>query len=173
MKMVKKGQAKKRVGVVDTMFSRADMGKLCLHELQKSRKLIRIIRRTVPGIKDLGVEAKRLIELEKCDIVITLGMVGKAPIDKTCAHEAVQGIQLAQLLTNTHVMDVMVFEDEGQGSDEKLGEIMYDRVTKHAQNALDIIFEPQRLVKRAGTGQRQGSGNDSFFSLMKKKVKKE
>jgi riboflavin synthase len=95
-------------------------------------------------------------------------------IDKTCAHEAVQGIQLAQLLTNTHIIDVMVFEEEGMGSDEKLAAIMVDRVTKHSQNALDLLFAPQSLVKRAGTGQRQGSQNASFFDLLKiqKKEKK-
>lgn len=163
-----KGKEKKRIGVVDTMFARADMGGLAVATLKKSKKPITIIRKTVPGIKDLGVEAKRLIELDKCEIVITLGMVGKAPIDKTCAHEAVQGIQWAQLLTNTHVLDVMVFEDEGQGSDKQLAEIMHDRVTKHAMNAVDLIFDPHSLTKRAGTAQRQGSKNDSFFTLVKK-----
>ncbi len=158
---------KKRVGVVDTLFARGNMGELCEKTLRKSKYPIIIVRRTVPGIKDLGVAAKKLIEEENCGIVVTLGMVGKALIDKTCAHEAVQGIQWAQLLTNTHIIDVMVFEEEGLGSDQKLAEIMADRVTKHCQNALDLLFAPKTLVQRAGTGQRQGSQNASFFDLVK------
>lgn len=166
-----KKKDKKRVGVVDTMFARANMGELCEKTLRKSKYPIVIVRRTVPGIKDLGVAAKKLIEEENCGIVITLGMVGKALIDKACAHEAVQGIQWAQLLTNTHIIDVMVFEEEGMGSDERLAQIMFDRITKHSQNALDLLFAPKTLVQRAGTGQRQGSQNASFFDLAKK-VKK-
>lgn len=159
--------SQKRIGVVDTMFARANMGQLCVQVLEESGYPIEIFRRTVPGIKDLGVAAKKLIEEEKCATVITLGMVGKAVVDKTCAHEAVQGIQWAQLLTNTHVIDVMVFEEEGNGDDEKLAELMSDRITKHALNALVLVFEPEKLVEKAGTAQRQGSKNSTFFELKK------
>lgn len=163
--MALKNPKKRQIGVVDTMFARADMGALCIEVLQASHRPIEIVRYTVPGIKDLGIGAKKLISEKKCEIVITLGMVGRAPIDKTCAHEAVQGIQWCQLLTNTHVLDVMVHEDEADGDDEKLRAIMIDRTTKHAQNALDLLFDPSSLTTRAGTGQRQGGQNASFFSL--------
>ena len=71
-----------------------------------------IVRRTVPGFKDLGVACKRLIELDGCLIVVALGMPGKAAIDQVCAHEASQGIMLAQLLTGVHVLEVFVHENE-------------------------------------------------------------
>lgn len=163
-KKIKK-QEFKTIGVVDTMFARANMGALCVKTIKKSGFPVRIVRKTVPGIKDLGVAAKKLIQEDGCEIAITLGMVGKAPIDKTCAHEAVQGIQWAQLLTNTHIIDVMVFEDESMGSDEKLAAIMSDRIIKHTQNALAMLFEPHALVSKAGTAQRQGSANNTFIVL--------
>lgn len=162
------GKEKVCVGVVDTMFSRGDMGTLAKAVLLKSHRPVKIVRRTVPGIKDLPVAAKKLIDEEQCEIVITLGMVGRQPIDKTCAHEAVQGIQWAQLLTNTPILDVMVHEDEAHGDDEKLAAIMADRVIKHARNALDLLFDPKSLVRRAGTGQRQGGTNEREFKLPQK-----
>ena len=58
-----------------------------------------ILRRTVPGFKDLGVECKKMIEEDGCSIVVALAMPGKAAIDQVCAHEASQGIMIAQLLT--------------------------------------------------------------------------
>ena len=70
------------------------------------------IRRTVPGFKDLAVAAKQLIEEDGCRIVVALGMPGKEPVDKVCAHEASTGIMTAQLMTNTPILEVFVHEDE-------------------------------------------------------------
>ena len=95
-----------RIGVVDTMFARYDMGAEAVDELEQCPghgERFEIVRRTVPGFKDLGVAAKRLIQHDGCGIVIALAMPGRAAIDQVCAHEASQGIMLAQLLTNTHV----------------------------------------------------------------------
>ena len=164
----KKNREPKTIGVVDTMFSRANMGGLCVKTIKKSGFPVRVVRKTVPGIKDLGVAAKKLIQENGCGIVVTLGMAGSAPIDKTCAHEAVQGIQWAQLLTNTHIIDIMVFEEEGKGSDEKLAAIMGDRIIKHTHNALAMLFEPKTLVSKAGTAQRQGSANNFSIILAEK-----
>ena len=53
-----------RIGVVDTMFARYDMGAEALAELASGPghgSRFEVIRRTVPGFKDLGVAAKRLI----------------------------------------------------------------------------------------------------------------
>ena len=82
------------IGVVDTMFARYDMGAEALDELAQCPgygRRFTTIRRTVPGFKDLAVAAKPLIEEQSCRIVVVLGMPGRAPIDKTCAHEASQG----------------------------------------------------------------------------------
>jgi len=147
-----------RIGVVDTMFARYDMGSEAIDELRSCPgygERFEILHRTVPGFKDLGVECKRLIESERCAIVVALGMPGKAPIDQVCAHEASQGIMLAQLLTNTHVLEVFVHENEEQDP-ERLAAVCADRARKHARNAYWMLYEPEQLTRRAGQGVRQG-----------------
>jgi len=67
--------------------------------------------------KDLPVACKILIEKKKCDIVMHLHP-GSQPIDKMCAHEASQGIIQAQLMTNMHIIEVFVHEDEGKDEEE-------------------------------------------------------
>jgi riboflavin synthase len=147
-----------RIGVVDTTFARYDMGAEAVDELTQCPgygQRFEIVRRTVPGFKDLGVECKRLIEEDDCLIVIALGMPGRAPIDQVCAHEASQGIMLAQLLTNTHVLEVFVHESEEEDP-ERLALVCADRARKHARNAYWMLYEPEQLERRAGRGIRQG-----------------
>lgn len=145
----------KRIGVVDTTFSRWNMGKEAVDELKATGTGFRMVRRTVPGVKDLPVASKKLIEEEGCDIVMALGMPGKEEIDKICAHEASQGLIQAQLMTNTHIIEVFVHMDEAS-SEEELKELTINRTREHARNAYLILFKPGELVKKAGTGQRQG-----------------
>src|SRR6202035_5546337 len=100
-----------RIGVVDTMFARFDMGAEAIDELEACPGFgtrFEVVRRTVPGFKDLAVACKRLIENEGCGIVVALGMPGKAAIDQICAHEASQGLMQAQLMTSTHILEVFV-----------------------------------------------------------------
>jgi len=147
-----------RIGVVDTMFARYDMGSEAVDELSSCPGFgtrFETVRRTVPGFKDLGVAAKKLIQEEGCKAVVALGMPGRAPIDKACAHEASQGIMLAQLMTNTHVLEVFVHEDESDDP-EILAAVCRDRSRKHARNAYWLLYEPDQLVRRAGQGVRQG-----------------
>jgi riboflavin synthase len=145
----------KRIGIVDTTFARLDMGSIAIDEIQGTRDQIKIIRHTVPGIKDLPVACKKLIENEKCDIVMALGMPGGQPIDKQCAHEASTGIIQVQLLTNTHVIEVFVHEDEVTDG-KKLAWLAERRVRDHVQNALRLLFHPDWFKKHAGKGLRQG-----------------
>lgn len=147
-----------KIGIIDTTFARYDMGKTAIREIKK-RVSVRIVKRTVPGVKDLPVEAKKLIEEEKCDLVMVFGMPGKEEIDKVCAHEASQGIIMAQLMTNTHIIEVFVHEDEAK-TDKELAKIAENRAKKHAINAINLLFHPDRLEKFAGTGRRQG-GEDA------------
>lgn len=143
-------------GVVDTTFARVDMGSVAQATLEaQGVDADRIVRRTVPGFKDLGVAAKKLIEEEGCDIVVACGMAGAAAIDKQCAHEATQGIQLAQLLTNRHVLEVFVHTDEAE-EDRDLVAVCRNRAAEHALNAYWLMEAPDELGRRAGTGQRQG-----------------
>lgn len=150
-----------RIGVVDTMFARYDMGAEAIAELADCPghgTTFDVVRRTVPGFKDLGVACKRLIEQEQCSIVVALGMPGKADIDQVCAHEASQGIMLAQLMTSTHILEVFVHENEEEDP-AKLAAVCRDRARKHARNAYWMLYEPEQLTRNAGQGVRQGYGD--------------
>ncbi|WP_457590767.1 riboflavin synthase [Geoglobus sp.] len=143
-----------KIGIVDTTFSRINMGAIAIDEL-KNYAGVKYVRRTVPGIKDLPVEAKRLIEEEGCDIVITLGWVGRAEKDALSYIALSVGKIIAELMTNKHIIDVTIHEDEAE--DEKtLLTVAENRVREHVRNAIDLIRNPERLVRLAGTGQRQG-----------------
>jgi riboflavin synthase len=146
------------IGVVDTMFARVDMGRVAVGELESCPgfgERFEVIRRTVPGFKDLAVACKRLVEQEGCKILVALGMPGKAAIDQVCAHEASQGIMLAQLLTSTHILEVFVHENEEEDP-ERLVAVCEDRARKHARNAYWLLYDPDQLTLRAGRGVRQG-----------------
>ena len=143
-----------KVGIADTTFARYDMAKAAINEL-KTGDSVQIVRYTVPGVKDLPVAAKKLIEEEECDIVMALGMPGAAEKDKMCAHEASLGLITAQLMTNKHVIEVFVHEDEAE-DETTLAWMAEQRTVEHARNVLDLLYRPERLTQRAGTGQRQG-----------------
>jgi riboflavin synthase len=146
------------IGVVDTMFARFDLGGYALSELRACPgygERFDVVYRTVPGFKDLAVECKRLIEQNGCKIVVALGMPGRAAIDEVCAHEASQGIMMAQLLTSTHILEVFVHESEEEDPAD-LVPVGEDRARKHARNAYWMLYEPEQLQRRAGQGIRQG-----------------
>ena len=145
----------KKIGVLDTTFSRVNMGGFAVDELKRTGTGFKIERRTVPGVKDLPVAAKRLIDEDGCDIVIALGMPGREEIDKVCAHEASTGLIQVQLLPNKHIVEVFVHEDEAK-DEKQLAWLAERRSREHAVNAYDLLFRPERLVKNAGKGLRQG-----------------
>ena len=135
-----------RIGIVDTMFARLDLGGYAVEELKSCEgygERFEIVRRTVPGFKDLAVACKRLIEHEGCSIVVALGMPGEAAIDQVCAHEASQGIMMAQLLTSTHILEVFVHESEEEDPAE----------ARPGRRGPCTQARPQRLLDavRAGT----------------------
>jgi riboflavin synthase len=145
----------RRIGVADTTFARVDMAAHAIDELKATGTGFVVERYTVPGVKDLPVACKRLIEERGCDIVIALGMPGPEAIDKMCAHEASQGLIQVQLMTNRHIVEVFVHMDEA-ADDRELAHLAAMRAREHAVNAYDLLFRPERLTRRAGTGQRQG-----------------
>ena len=143
-----------KVGVADTTFSRVNMGKIAIEELKKHAS-VSIERVTVPGIKDLPVACKKLIEEKNCEIVMALGMPGGKEKDRLCAHEASQGLIMAQLMTNTHIIEVFVHEDEAK-DDAELAWLAASRTREHALNTVKLVLYQKELQKEAGTGQRQG-----------------
>ena len=149
----------KWIGIVDTMFSRVNMGEIALEALAAKPdrgQRFDLVRRTVPGIKDLAVEAQRLIQGHGCAIVLVMGMPGAEAVDQVCAHEASLGVMAARLRTSTHILEAFVHEAEAGGDDALLAAICRDRCAKHALNAYDMLFDPDSLVARAGAGIRQG-----------------
>lgn len=166
-----------KLGIVDTTFSRVNMGKIALDELEKidtvsfgaesekceseyGNEKIEVVRKTVPGIKDLPVECSLLFEKENCDIVMALGMVGGEVVDGVCAHEASTAIQNVMLKHSKHIIEVFVHMSEAK-VDGKLDEkdlflITNNRVRKHVHNAIWLVCNPQKLIEMAGTGKRQG-----------------
>ena len=144
-----------RIGIADTTFARYDMGAAAIDELKKNASDLQIIRRTVPGVKDLPVASKKLIEEENCEIVMALGMPGPMEKDKMCAHEASTGLIRAQLMTNTHILEVFVHEDEEKDPKE-LKKLADNRAREHAQNLIKMMFHPKLMEKEAGKGMREG-----------------
>lgn len=149
-----------KVGVADTAFARVDLAREVLAEFERHAKRwpVRVERVTVPGMKDLPVACKRLLD-QGCDLVLALAWVGPEPLDEQCAHEANLGLQWAQLMTNKHILGAFFHESESRDPKEQ-ARIAKDRAREHALNALWMLHAPEELAKRAGTGQRQG-GEDA------------
>ncbi len=152
-----------KIGIADTTFARVDMVKFAIDMIKKNSKA-EIIRYTVPGFKDLPVACKKLIEEDKCDIVIAFGMAGKMPIDKQCSHEASLGLQQAQLMTNKHILEVFVHMDEAN-TEKEIYSIARNRAEKHALNALALLNGKTELTKFAGMGKRQGKSNEGPIGI--------
>ena len=145
-----------RIGIVDTTFARVDMAKYAIEVIKNHLPEAEIIRYTVPGVKDIPVAAKKLIEEEGCNIVITFGWIGKTLTDKLSYLTLSIGLTLVQLLTSRHVIDVTVHEDEAE-DEATLKKIAIDRAQKHALNAVRLLKGGRTaLIPYAGQGLRQG-----------------
>lgn len=144
-----------RYGVVDTTFAIVNMGvRACDQLLYHGVPDDHIHYLTVPGFKDLGAAARRLLD-GGCDIVVCCGMAGPEPVDKQCAQDASFGMQLCQQHAGKPVLEVIVHMDETDDPRELLG-VVDNRVREHATNAYWMMQAPRELMQRAGTGQRQG-----------------
>lgn len=143
------------IGIADTTFARVDMGGAAIDELRSQGTGFKIVRYTVPGIKDLPVACKKLFTEQGCDIVIALGMPGGKSIDRQCAHEASTGLISCQLMVGKHIIEVFVHEDEAEDG-KTLAWLAERRAREHARNAYYLLFKPDALVKNAGKGLRQG-----------------
>ncbi len=145
----------RKIGVADTTFARVDMATPAVRALQAEGTGFRVVRRTVPGIKDLPVACRQLFQSDGVDLCLALGMPGKAAYDQTCAHEASMGLIFASVLEAKPVVECFVFEGEADGPTE-LATLARRRAEEHAQNAYAMLFRPRTLARRAGTGLRQG-----------------
>ncbi len=144
----------KKIGIADTMFARIDMAAEALSVIEAEDEDIEVSRYTVPGMKDLPVAAKRLLN-DGCDIVLALGWVGKEPVDEQCAHEANLGLLWAELEAATHILKVFFHESETSDL-QRQKEIALHRARKHTENAILMLKGPTALTSKAGKGCRQG-----------------
>lgn len=142
-----------KIGIADTTFARVNMGKFAIDELKKHGSVV-IERYTVPGVKDLPVACKKLFDEYRCDICMALGMPGGKEKDRMCAHEASTGLIQCQLMTNRHIIEVFVHEDEA-ADDSELAWLAEQRAREHAVNVIKLL-RPGTLEREAGSGQRQG-----------------
>ena len=58
-------------------------------------------------------------------------------------------------MTNTHIIEVFVHEDEAK-DDRELAWLAEQRTREHAVNAVNLVLHPEILTKRCRHGQRQG-----------------
>ncbi|MCI4367839.1 MAG: riboflavin synthase [Thermoplasmata archaeon] len=145
----------KRIGVVDTTFARVDMADAAIQALRASGTGYRVVRRTVPGIKDLPVACRQLFVQDRADLCMAFGMPGKAEYDKTCAHEASLGLMYAGVLEAKPIVECFVFEGEAE-SPKELERLARRRAEEHALNAFRMLFRPKDLARSSGQGLRQG-----------------
>ena len=145
----------KRIGVVDTTFARVDLARYAVRALAGAGTGFRVLRRTVPGIKDLPVACRQLFQQDGVDLCLALGMPGRAEYDRTCAHEASLGLIFTGVLEAKPIVECFVFEGEADGAVE-LETLGRRRAEEHALNAYALLFRPQDLARRAGEGLRQG-----------------
>ena len=145
----------KRIGVADTTFARVDMARAAVKALQAQGTGFKVVRRTVPGIKDLPVACRRLFVEEHVDLCLALGMPGRAEYDRTCAHEASLGLLFTGVLEAKPIVECFVFEGEADGP-AALEALARRRAEEHAVNAYAMLFRPESLARRAGEGLRQG-----------------
>jgi riboflavin synthase len=139
------------------------MASAAIDELHRQGGGFEVVRYTVPGIKDLAAGARILFD-RGCDLVIALGMVGRQTVDKDCALAADFGLQMVQAQLGRHVIGVMVHEEEAD-DDEGLARLFDRRTREHAVNAYDLLFRPERIRSRAGTGQREGYADAGPLTL--------
>ncbi len=145
----------KKIGVADTTFARVDMARYAVKALNEQGTGFRIVRRTVPGIKDLAVACRQLFRDEHADLCLALGMPGKADLDRTSAEVASLGLMMTGVLEGKPIVECFVYETEALSAVE-LETLARRRAEGHALNAYTMLFRPHELARHAGEGLRQG-----------------
>ena len=145
----------KKIGIVDTTFARVDLARYAVRALQARGTGFRVVRRTVPGIKDLPVACRQLFLDDHVDLCLALGMPGPAELDRSSAQTASFGLMLTGVLAAMPIVECFVHESEAAGAVE-LETLGRRRAEEHALNAYTMLFRPKELTRHAGEGLRQG-----------------
>ncbi|MGC9072111.1 MAG: riboflavin synthase [Acidilobus sp.] len=134
------------------------MGSIAEETLRELLPEYRVMRYTVPGIKDIPGAARRMLDMG-CDGLITLGWVGPAEVDKFSYLAMSVGLIVLQVLTGKIIIDVTVHEDEASTPSELKG-IAINRARAHAENLAKLLRGGlEALRPLAGKGVRQGRPN--------------
>lgn len=151
----------KKIGIVDTAYSRVDMAKVINLEFEQMQRdhcqSIELLRATVPGHKELAVGALQLLEVWQCDVCIVLGWVGSKDSDLTSAHEASIAVAMAKVKTSRHILECFVFESKHDESD--LCDIASNRAVAHLKSALQLVSDNVLTAIQSSIGDREGEPN--------------
>ncbi len=145
----------KKIGVADTTFARVDLARYAVRALEARGTGFKIVRRTVPGIKDLPVACRQLFLEDHVDLCLALGMPGPAELDRSSAQTASFGLMMTQVLAAKPILECFVHEGEATSAVE-LETLGRRRAEEHALNAYALLFRPRDLERHAGEGLRQG-----------------
>ncbi len=155
----------KKIGIVDTAYSRVDMAKVvCNFFRQNELKIgnnIEIIRATVPGHKELAVGALSLFEKNDCDVCIVFGWVGPKESDLVSAHEAALAIAFGKVKVSRHILECFVFES--QHEETALKDIATNRAIAHMKSALSIVSDDSLSSIKSSIGDREGDENATLL----------
>ena len=155
----------KKIGIVDTAYSRVNMAKFAIQQveyvMQTSEMNVGLVHATVPGHKELAVEALRLLEEEQCDICVVFGWVGPKELDLTSAHEAAMALAMAKVQARKHVLECFIFES--QHDEASLLEVASKRAVAHANNAIAMITKNASWELHSSIGDREGEANASVL----------
>ena len=153
-------QGMDRIGVVDTMFARYDMGAEAVDELKQCPgfgERFEVIRRTVPGFKDLGVACKKLVQEEGCSIVVALGYAGQGRRSTRSVRTKRRRASCSPSCSlTTHVLEVFVHENEEDDPEAPRPRCAWTGRRKHARNAYWMLYEPDQLSRRRWPGRPPG-----------------
>jgi len=145
----------KKIGIADTTFARVDLARYAIRALQEQGTGFRLVRRTVPGLKDLPVACRQLFREDGADLCLALGMPGPAELDRTSAQVASLGLMMTGVLETKPIVECFVYESEAPRPVD-LEALARRRAEEHALNAYALLFRPHDLARHAGEGLRQG-----------------
>lgn len=156
-----------KLGIIDTAYSRVDMMRLVLEKTQEIARIhkinVKTLSRTVPGHKELAVEALRLIEDQGCDICIVLGWVGPRKSDLVSAHEACMALNIAKTMSRTHILECIIYESDIE--EKSLLESSRLKAISCTRHALGMISDIDCLKIKGGEGDREGAEPAIVFNI--------
>ncbi len=150
-------EAMKRIGVADTTFARVDMGGFAVDELKATGTGFKVERCTVPGVKDLPVaaqEAHRGARVRDRDGARDARRAGHR--QDLRPRGVARALIQVQLMTNRHIIEVFVHEDEAASAKELAWLAERRREGARGERVRPAVQARAARGRNAGKGLRQG-----------------